>query len=95
MKTYGGVCIDLHFLDLGTSCRWVVSLTLPVALPSGKQPPGTQWIGGWVDPRTCPDNVEKSKFLTLPGLELRVLGRLEIASRYTDRAIPDPKKNIC
>jgi hypothetical protein len=28
-----------------------------------------------VDPRTCPDDLEKRKFLTLPGLELRPLSR--------------------
>jgi hypothetical protein len=35
--------------------------------------PGTHWIG-WVDPRANLD-VEKRKFLTLPGLELWPLGR--------------------
>jgi hypothetical protein len=37
--------------------------------------PGTHCIGGWVDPRTGLDDFEKRKFLTLPGLELRPLGR--------------------
>jgi hypothetical protein len=32
-------------------------------------------MGGWVDPRAGPDDVEKRKFLTPPGLELRPLGR--------------------
>jgi hypothetical protein len=41
--------------------------------PEGRVP-GTHWIGGWVDPRAGLD-VEKRKFLTLPGLELRTLGR--------------------
>jgi hypothetical protein len=27
------------------------------------------WIGGWVDPRVGLDDVEKTKFLTLPGHE--------------------------
>jgi hypothetical protein len=44
------------------------------ALPPGEIVPGTHWIGGWVDPRTGLDDVEKRKFLTLPGLELRPLG---------------------
>jgi hypothetical protein len=34
-----------------------------------------RWIGGWVDPRAGPDDVEKTKFLIIPGLELRPLGR--------------------
>jgi hypothetical protein len=32
---------------------------------------GTHWIGGWVGLRAGLDSVEKRKFLTLPGLELR------------------------
>jgi hypothetical protein len=39
----------------------------------GEGAPGTHWIGGWVDPRAGLDNMEKRKFLTLPGLELRPL----------------------
>jgi hypothetical protein len=31
----------------------------------------THWIGGWAGPRAGLDDVEKRKFLTLPGLELR------------------------
>jgi hypothetical protein len=38
-------------------------------------PPGTYWIVGWVNPRASLDDVVKRKFLTLPGLELRPLGR--------------------
>jgi hypothetical protein len=37
--------------------------------------PGTHWIGGWVDPRAGLGDLEKRKFLTVPGLELRDLGR--------------------
>jgi hypothetical protein len=35
--------------------------------------PCTHWIGGWVDPRTGLDNMEKRKIYPLPGLELRPL----------------------
>jgi hypothetical protein len=73
MKVYGG-CIDPHFLELGTSWRWVVSFTLRLLYFRGKTR-GTHWIGGWVDPRAFLDDVEKRKFLTLPGLELRHLDR--------------------
>jgi hypothetical protein len=38
-----------------------------------------------VGPRAGLDDVEKRKFFTLPGLELRPL------SRYTDYAIPAPQ----
>jgi hypothetical protein len=36
-----------------------------------------------VDLRTGLDEVEKSKFFTLPGLELQPLGRPACSSRYT------------
>jgi hypothetical protein len=45
------------------------------ALPPGERAPGTHWIGGWVDSSAGLDDMEKRKFLTLPGLELRSLGR--------------------
>jgi hypothetical protein len=43
-------------------------------LPSG-QKSRSHWIGGRVGTRADLDNVEKRKFLTLPELELRPLGR--------------------
>jgi hypothetical protein len=36
----------------------------------GEEPPGTHWIGGWVDPRAGLDDMEKRKLLTVLGLEL-------------------------
>jgi hypothetical protein len=44
-----------------------------------------------VDPRAGLDDLEKRKFFTLSGLELRPPGRP--ASRYTDYAIPAPMRN--
>jgi hypothetical protein len=35
---WGSGCIDPHFLDLGTSCRWVVSFTPLPLYPCGKSP---------------------------------------------------------
>jgi hypothetical protein len=52
----------------------MVSFT-PWPLYPEERAPGTHWIGGWVDPRAGLDSAEKRKFLTLPGLELRPLGR--------------------
>jgi hypothetical protein len=49
---------------------------------------GTHWIGGWVNLRAGLDDMEKEKFLALPGLELRSLGyrarshRLRYPSSY-------------
>jgi hypothetical protein len=53
------------------------------ALPQGKAP-GTHWIGGCVGLRAGLEDVEKRKFLPLPGLQ-------PVASRYTDWAIPAPR----
>jgi hypothetical protein len=53
--------------------------------------PGTYFIGGWVDPRAGLDDMEKWKFLSLPGLELTPPPVVQPgARRYTDWAIPAP-----
>jgi hypothetical protein len=39
----------------------------------GGRTPVTRWIGGWVDPKVSLGDVERRKFLTVPGLELRSL----------------------
>jgi hypothetical protein len=67
------------------------STSRPCRFTPGERAPGTHWIGGWVDPRAGLDDLEKRKFLTPPGLELRPLGRP--ASRYADYAIPAPRMN--
>jgi hypothetical protein len=47
-----------------------------VSFTPRERAPGTHCIGGgWVDPRADLDNMEKWKFLTLPGLEPRPLSR--------------------
>jgi hypothetical protein len=49
-------------------------LHAPAALPPREiSPPLTNWIEGWVDPRASLDDMEKLRFLTLQGLELRTL----------------------
>jgi hypothetical protein len=58
------------------SWRCVISFT-PLALYPGERTPG-----GWVGPRASLDNVEKRKFLTLPGLELRPRSRSLYRLRY-------------
>jgi hypothetical protein len=67
---WGSGCIDPHFLDLGTNCsEW--SASRPGRFTPGERAPDTHWV----DPRSGLDNVEKKKFLTLPELEFRPLGR--------------------
>jgi hypothetical protein len=46
----------------------------PDRFTPGDITPATLWMGGWVGPRAGVDDVEKRKFLTVPGLELRTLG---------------------
>jgi hypothetical protein len=74
MKAYGEVVIQIHiFLTLAlVGGEW--SASRPCRFTTGKRAPGAYWIGGWVGPRACLNDVEKRKFLTLPGLKLRPLG---------------------
>jgi hypothetical protein len=51
------------------------SVSRPGRVTPGEGSPGTHRIGGWVGPRAGLDEVEKRKFFTLPGFELRTLGR--------------------
>jgi hypothetical protein len=45
---WGSGCIDPHILDPGTSWRWVVSFTLWLLYPVGKEPPApTGKEAGW------------------------------------------------
>jgi hypothetical protein len=75
MKTYGELDVQIHIfltsqLDGG---GWPAS-SRGRFTPRGKSPPSAldRRLGG---PRAGLDDIEKRKFLTLPGLELRPLGR--------------------
>jgi hypothetical protein len=70
MKVYGGVDISIHVFMTSALVGGEWSASRP-----GRFTIGTHWIGGYVSPRTSLDDVEKKKFLTLPGLELRLLCR--------------------
>jgi hypothetical protein len=71
---WGSGCIDPHFLDLGTSRRWVVSFMDRPLYPK-ERAAGTHWREDWVGPRCGLDDMEKWKFLPLLWLEPRPLGR--------------------
>jgi hypothetical protein len=75
MKGYGGVDVEIHgFLTSSLDAdEWSASLLR--RFTPGERAPVTHWIGGRVGPRTGVDEGEKRKFLNLPGLELRPLGR--------------------
>jgi hypothetical protein len=70
MTAYGVVDVQIHIFL--TSALAGVELS---ALRTEERVPGNHKIGSWVDPRAGLDDVEKTKFLILPGLELRPLCR--------------------
>jgi hypothetical protein len=61
--------------------------------PQGKTP-GTHWIGVWVGPRVCLDDVEKRKILTLPELELRPLSHPAHSQPLYRLCYPSFKENF-
>jgi hypothetical protein len=75
MKTYGAVDVQIQIFLTSALLGGEWSDSHPARFTQGERAPGTHWIGGWVGPRTGLDHVEKRKFFTLSGLELRPLGR--------------------
>jgi hypothetical protein len=73
MKVDGGVDVQIHVLLTSALVRGEWSASRPCRFTPGERAVGTHWLGGWVGPRTSVNVVEKRKFLTLPGLELRPL----------------------
>jgi hypothetical protein len=58
----------------------MVRASRPGHFTLGARAPGIHWIGGWMDLRSGPDDVEKRKFLTLPGLEIQPLASCYLGS---------------
>jgi hypothetical protein len=75
MKAYGGVDVYIYILLTSAVFEGEWSASRHGRFTPGKRAPGTHWIGGWVSPKAGLDDVEKRKFFTLPGLELRPLRR--------------------
>jgi hypothetical protein len=75
MKAYGGMDVWIHVFLTSALVGGEWSASRPGRFTPGKEPPVPIWIGDWVGPSTGLDDVEKRKFLTLLGLELRPLGR--------------------
>jgi hypothetical protein len=70
-----GVDVQSHIFLTSALIGGEWSASRPCRFTPGERAPDTHWIG-WVGSRSGLDAVEKRKFLTLPGLELRPLGRL-------------------
>jgi hypothetical protein len=69
MKTYGGENVEIHVFLTSVPVLSEWSASRIARFTSGESAPGTHWIEGWLGPRACLDDMEKGKFLTLPGLE--------------------------
>jgi hypothetical protein len=75
MNAYVGVDVLIHILltSILTGGEWSASRRR--RFTPGERDPGNRWIGSWVDLRAGLDDLVKREFLTLQGLELRLLGR--------------------
>jgi hypothetical protein len=69
MKAYGGVDVYIHIFLTSALVGGEWSASRPAALSPGKEPPVP------IGQEAGLDDVEKRKFLTLPGLEPQTLGR--------------------
>jgi hypothetical protein len=75
MKAYGGVDVYIHIFLTSPLAGGEWSASRHGRFTPGGRTSDTHWIGDWVDPRAGLEYMEKRKFLTQPGLELRPLGR--------------------
>jgi hypothetical protein len=75
VKACGVVDVYIQIFLTSVLARGECLPSRPSRFTLGERASGTRWIGGWVDPRVGLDDVEKRKFLALPGLEFRPLGR--------------------
>jgi hypothetical protein len=76
--------LDPHFLDLGTSCRWVVSFTLHLLYP-WELAPCFHWLGGLApEPVWTTWRSENSWHYRDPNSDSSVVQ--PVANRYTDCA---------
>jgi hypothetical protein len=70
-----GVDVEIHIFLASALVGGDWSASRPRRFIPGEIAPDTHEIGSWVNPRAGLDDIEKRKFLTLPGLELLPFGR--------------------
>jgi hypothetical protein len=75
-----GVDVYIHIFSTSALLGGEWSTSRPGRFTPGERAPCSHWIRGRVDLRAGLDDLEKRKFLTLPGLELRPLASLAIWS---------------
>jgi hypothetical protein len=91
MKVYGGVDVQIHIFLTSTLVGSEWSTSRPGRFILGKKPwyPVDRRLGGL---STGLDDVEKREFLIITGLESCPSVVQPVASRYTDYAIPAPRR---
>jgi hypothetical protein len=83
VRTYGGdVYMHEFLISVLVGGEW--SASRPGRFTPGEISPTTHWIGNWVAPRSGLDDVEKRKYLILPGLEFRPPVVQPVVNRYRD-----------
>jgi hypothetical protein len=73
MKAYGEKDVYIYIFLTSALVGGEWSASRPGRFTPRERAPRTHWTGGWVDSRAGLDDLEKRKFLTLPGLKLRPL----------------------
>jgi hypothetical protein len=58
MKAYGGVDVQIHIFLTSALAGGEWSASRPGRFTTGERATGTHWIGSWVGPRACMDDVE-------------------------------------
>jgi hypothetical protein len=59
----------------------------PRRFAPGERAPGVHWIGAWVGPRAGLGDMEKRRYLTLMGLELRARSQSLYLLRYPGSSV--------
>jgi hypothetical protein len=85
MKGYGRVNVQIHIFLTSALVGGEWSASRPGGFTHGERDRGTHWIGGWVDPRTGLDDVEKRKFLPYRDSNSDPSVVQPVASRYEYR----------
>jgi hypothetical protein len=73
MKAYGGMDVEISIFSTSALLGVEWSALRPGCFTTGENAPATHWIGSRLGHRDGLNDVEKSEFLTLPGLELQPL----------------------